>query len=1283
MKYLLIKIINLNFYLNMAENNHLLHVKSSQIIDGEPKLPTPDQIEYGEIAINYADGKEKISLKSSSNNIKTFSTDEQNEAKFALKSRVEEIDEVVSKAFDTMNKSCGFNEEITYVPQNELINGCESLSEAMEVVAEKSSNNYIDIEKLKTDKANLDEVKNRLNSLADNEDIESINNSDGYNVLKLADREYDEANFSGKGYKILRKNISDGKNILTQEMINDANTVYEIRYDFDLNGTEITIPEGCTLKFNGGSLCNGTLIGNNTIIYNYIIDFSIKCKTLNKFILHLIINTTNELKKASLLEGCIVTTLGYYKTNDNGGATFEIVSETTNDGEFYIPILGGKYAKYIANGDIRASQFGARTFEEDGITPFNSTSALQSAIDFITRRNSGFVDNRTINRALILESSYYTDTLNINTSIAIGNPPLTIKGYGIWKSALYYYGEDGYKGIFTTEEELDDSSILRVNAGNNLHIEGIAFYGGHWENGKPISYASHCVFIDGALDEGFYCRNCLFASAIRSGITVKTGAWNFHLHELRFDNTGKDCVAIRGEETMSFVMTDFTVDCVVAKVDSGSLAIDFLKPLPWVQSDGYVYSIYNSLLYIHKGISDTKIQIASARLEGKPKGYNDNPACLIKFDTADHGTVIELNNLDDSLSTKDCIIAIDKPGLSLPTVIGRISNSYTQPMFKTKNDMFMNASTELGVTKPCQLFYPRYSDHTIAGGDMSNAHDIKANYMTSLFGKGMFVKSVIYDQSIVKYGDIIWRDRQVDGIYRTDRYSDKHIGYICVYPHKGFARNYYREQMQTVEPIDFISIGNDYIQTSLPLKIYWSYTLTYDNGEFDDFMCTDTIKQDDGSYFNYFKFDVFKTYRTVSKICVSGAIWKPFGDKQLNTYFGKTNERKTDMTDETSTMFFDTDLHMPLYLEKNTWLTSNGILADTLNYLDSRKTLTVTPGTIIYDNLRSCQVYRTRNNTNYEITFTNVNLVNGCDITLTIDNSTYILPIPTKYYTYYVSNITDGAKLCSYIDYTYGSMYFQGMVSAISNNKLILRPIDGLNNHVINIEFSNSEIEGSVTYTPNSKTDVYKCLDTIPVNIKRIGTFDEKPTFNFIYPGFTYYDITNKQLLIANGRHRCFYRIIRGSSKDGLIKLLIDSNEVSVNIIANDNPNTIMTKIKESINLTLSEFYSSNVNGGQLIIEAVNEKYPVIVEWENDTDAIIELTSHSLLNGKWVNINGETIDVKKYGTFSQKPSSNLGIQIGFSYFCTDKQTIEGQENGIMIYHKGNDVWVDALGRIIN
>lgn len=112
----------------------------------------------------------------------------------------------------------------------------------------------------------------------DEEDLTaSTPDENGNSLVSLKDRVYDESNFSGKGYKILRKNIIEinnedsnkvRKNILTQDMINEPNTIYEIRYDFDLNNNLINVPENCTLMFTGGSLNNGTINGNDTDIIN-------------------------------------------------------------------------------------------------------------------------------------------------------------------------------------------------------------------------------------------------------------------------------------------------------------------------------------------------------------------------------------------------------------------------------------------------------------------------------------------------------------------------------------------------------------------------------------------------------------------------------------------------------------------------------------------------------------------------------------------------------------------------------------------------------------------------------------------------------------------------------------------------------------------------------------------------------------------------------------------------------------------------------------------------------
>lgn len=217
---------------------------------------------------------------------------------------------------------------------------------------------------------NLYDYRNNIiqSIVPDEEDLTaSIPNEKGNSLVSLKDRVYDPTSFSGKGYKILRKNIqsvniavtkikvelspsSDGtlsfsingkeiqvsvsaltdnttilvagkiatklaetmteyevskfistitltrkfggtvtpsvfsasttgvvctvtdstkielRNILMPNMINQPNIIYEIRYDYDLHNTTINLPQNCILKFCGGSLNNGKLNGNNSII---------------------------------------------------------------------------------------------------------------------------------------------------------------------------------------------------------------------------------------------------------------------------------------------------------------------------------------------------------------------------------------------------------------------------------------------------------------------------------------------------------------------------------------------------------------------------------------------------------------------------------------------------------------------------------------------------------------------------------------------------------------------------------------------------------------------------------------------------------------------------------------------------------------------------------------------------------------------------------------------------------------------------------------------------------
>lgn len=51
-----------------------------------------------------------------------------------------------------------------------------------------------------------------------------------------------------------------------QSDFNRENTIYEVRYNFDLDNKEITIPANCSLNFRGGSFKNGRILGSGTTI---------------------------------------------------------------------------------------------------------------------------------------------------------------------------------------------------------------------------------------------------------------------------------------------------------------------------------------------------------------------------------------------------------------------------------------------------------------------------------------------------------------------------------------------------------------------------------------------------------------------------------------------------------------------------------------------------------------------------------------------------------------------------------------------------------------------------------------------------------------------------------------------------------------------------------------------------------------------------------------------------------------------------------------------------------
>lgn len=95
------------------------------------------------------------------------------------------------------------------------------------------------------------------------QDTLGINNDDLVNDpakgIQFADR-VNGVNTNGKNYVILRTDKTFA------EQVTESDTIYEIRYAFDLGGGSVTFPSGCTLLFNGGRLSNGSLVYDKTEI---------------------------------------------------------------------------------------------------------------------------------------------------------------------------------------------------------------------------------------------------------------------------------------------------------------------------------------------------------------------------------------------------------------------------------------------------------------------------------------------------------------------------------------------------------------------------------------------------------------------------------------------------------------------------------------------------------------------------------------------------------------------------------------------------------------------------------------------------------------------------------------------------------------------------------------------------------------------------------------------------------------------------------------------------------
>ena len=131
------------------------------------------------------------------------------------------------------------------------------------------------------------------------------------------------------------------RNIITQDDINKANTIYEIRYNFDLDGKTITIPNDCVLYFTSGKFYNGSISMDNTIVSNLYEDILSEVNISgNYYNIQKYIEDTKSLFQANLdkLNDTVYPiTLGFNISPNVGTMNTSINYSVVSDGNPLIP----------------------------------------------------------------------------------------------------------------------------------------------------------------------------------------------------------------------------------------------------------------------------------------------------------------------------------------------------------------------------------------------------------------------------------------------------------------------------------------------------------------------------------------------------------------------------------------------------------------------------------------------------------------------------------------------------------------------------------------------------------------------------------------------------------------------------------------------------------------------------------------------------------------------------------------------------------------------------------
>lgn len=752
----------------------------------------------------------------------------------------------------------------------------------------------------------INDIASKIAILADEEDITTVEEN-GANVFKFKDRTYNPDNFSGKGYKILRKNIVDGKNVLTQEMINEANTVYEIRYDFDLNNETIAIQEGCTLKFEGGSLNNGTIIGNNTYVLLYSNCINVSSNGNFKNINNIVFSNVEELVSANnLLSGFKVSVLGYYEKEDGGDAQYIIkIKEESDivDKGSIIELNNNLYAKIIPiNGKVNLRQFGAKPCNYWS-EYFDSTIFIQNAFNYVSKYSNSTYSNDLICKTIEVNGVFYTKELNIFG--VNNNARIEIKGVGNGLSGFEYIGDNGYKIDKTSSN--NNSYILKINNSNNSFIiRNISFKGLLNRSTNVQSVAAYGLYFDDLYDYGSIIENCSFSTFVKSGLYFKNGL-NVYIKGVRFDICINSC--IEAGRLTNFVLKDFTIDIAYHNFTYLNEDIkEFFYQFPHIGDSDI--ALGNSILYIHTGMSNSVINIEQARIEGGKFPYEENnPSSFIKIDKTNqynfnYAGSFNLSNINFTVIPDYIVYCVDK----LYSPIINFNNFNTVNRIAVINIDNYNLKSSIA-PKNGIVFNDKH--HNVDG--------------SSLFinGKNIIISDEKNCPYFVKYKDIVLLEKYIN----TDSYQYRNfIGAVCTYPINGYG--YAMRDSWYSNDFEITIDENKNIISNKQLYFNYNYTITYDD-EFKEEIVVSDVIYDNNKYIGICNKYIPTRNNVSAKINYTKAKFRFFGNTTNDYLSGDTYRRNSIATEKSiGDFYFDTTLNKPIWWNGTNWVDKDGNNAD-------------------------------------------------------------------------------------------------------------------------------------------------------------------------------------------------------------------------------------------------------------------------------------------------------------------------------------------------------------------